>query len=60
MEDSFRAVALLWKGADYFGDYIPCFLDHNLIADADVFVVDVVLVVEAGPGDGRTCKEGWL
>lgn len=34
-----------------FGDYIACTLDHDVIADADIFFVDLVLVVERGAGD---------
>ena len=34
-----------------FGDHIACALDHDVIADADIFFVDLVLVVEGGAGD---------
>ena len=36
----------------HLGDDLPCLLHHHCVAYADVLLLDIVLVVEAGGGDG--------
>lgn len=59
-KDDFRAVALIGQGADDFGDDFAGFLDDDPVADADIFVADVVFVVKGSPLDRRSSQAHGL
>lgn len=53
-KDDFGTVALIGQGTDDFGDDFAGLLDDDPVADADVFVADIVFVVKGGPLDRRS------
>ena len=45
---------------DYGGDDFSCLLNDDRVTDADVFAVDLILVVQGGAGDGGSRDEDRL
>ena len=43
----------------HFGNHIASFLDHHLVADADILGPDIVLVMKGGTSDHRSRQRYW-
>ena len=59
-KNDLSAGALLWNGMIDFGDNISGLLNHDLVANPDILVDDVVLVMEGRPGDHGACQQDRL